>query len=74
MEELASYHGFRAFALKLGPKGFFEWLCKQYPELGLYCVSRDWLFSNDYVMKAKGRYGDLVIAWDNQRQGAGRGR
>lgn len=33
------------------------------PDLELYSVSQDWAKSADYILKAKGARGDLIVEW-----------
>ena len=48
---------------KFGSKKLYEFLCRRYPQFDLYCISIDWEQSDDYIAKAKGVYGDIVIYW-----------
>ncbi len=48
----------------LGISGFLSVLSFRYPWLGLYQISTSWLWNPQYVCKAKGADGDLIITWE----------
>lgn len=48
-----------------GYAGFLNSLNAQYPNHNLYQVSTAWYENPEYICKAKGRNGDVVIGWDH---------
>ena len=48
----------------LGEKKFFELFEKTYPDFELYYCSKDWICSDEYILKLKGENGDIVISWE----------
>lgn len=50
-------------AIKLGFEDMLNFLNTAYPERKLYSISKDWFYDNQYIAKAKGISGDVVISW-----------
>lgn len=48
---------------KLSDEKIYAILCRLYPDLDLYCVSVDWRKNREYILKAKGGRGDVIIGW-----------
>ncbi len=45
----------------------FKLLAIIFPERGLYRISIDWRKDKQYILKAKGTMGDVIVGWiDNQ--------
>ena len=51
-------------AVVLGAKGLLELLQLAYPEFELFGISVDWQKSREYIAKARGTGGDIVIYWE----------
>lgn len=51
-------------ARKLEPKGLLESLQKKYPDRDLYSISVYWMEAPEYIAKARGVYGDVVVSWN----------
>ncbi len=49
---------------ELGISGFLSVLSFRYPELALFSISTSWLWKPQYICKAKGSAGDLIITWE----------
>lgn len=56
-----SYEFAKSIVDKNGFDGWLSYLKKTYPEKELYVVSSAWFLNEDFICKAKGKYGDLVI-------------
>lgn len=63
MDVYMDYDETRAIVDSKGWDGFMEYLEEKYSDLDLYNVSMSWYESNEYICKAKGAEGDLVISW-----------
>lgn len=48
---------------KLSNEKVFEVLCKLYPNHELFNISLGWRESKEYILKAKGGQGDVIIGW-----------
>lgn len=42
---------------------FLDMLKDKYPQFELYSCSISWFYNRDFICKAKGIYGDVVIYW-----------
>lgn len=49
-----------------GWEGFFEYLQNLYPDFHLYQVSKAWYEDDQYICKAKGGKGDVIIDWEHK--------
>jgi hypothetical protein len=49
-----------------GWEAFFQLLKNMYPSYHLYQVSKDWYEDDQYICKAKGARGDVVIGWEHK--------
>lgn len=50
-------------AVLLGREKLLQVLKEEFPERGLYHLSQDWVKSMDFIAKARGTDGDVVIGW-----------
>jgi len=50
-------------AKSLDNKAMFDTLDSIYPERELYSMSLDWRKDKQYILKAKGAKGDVLVGW-----------
>lgn len=48
---------------KIGIQKLLEFLDALVPHFEIYSISLGWLESKEYIAKAKGFYGDVIINW-----------
>lgn len=65
MDIKGNYKLFKDFLELVGWDKFMEYLQEKFPSLKLYCVSKSWKESSEYILKAKGTCGDLLINWED---------
>jgi hypothetical protein len=68
MEVRAGLGGMANIVKQEGFDGLFKALSERFPQLGLYEMSTDWYTyregnTSPYILKAKGKRGDLIIRW-----------
>jgi len=51
--------------LALSDPEVHETLSNMFPDHNLYCHSQDWRKSEEYILKAKGGRGDVLVGWGN---------
>lgn len=51
-----------------GWDGFLEDLQDEFKEHDLYAVSQSWYESDEYICKARGERGDVIIGWEEKQQ------
>ena len=52
--------------LKLSDEQVNSVLCNIFPERKLYSHSADWRKSDEFILKARGTGGDVVIGWSEE--------
>lgn len=50
--------------LKLSNDEVFERLSQTFPNYNLYDMSLGWRESSEYILKAKGACGDVIVGWE----------
>jgi hypothetical protein len=45
---------------------FLQILQKRFKVFNLYCVSQDWYWDDQYICKARGTRGDVVVYWEHK--------
>lgn len=50
-------------AKTIDDENLYKILCKLYPDYDLYNMSTAWRTDREYILKAKGAYGDVIITW-----------
>lgn len=58
-----SYEFAKSIVEEQGFAGWLTYLKDSYPEKGLYVISTAWFLNENFICKAKGSYGDLLIGW-----------
>lgn len=53
----------KAYVNKNGRNAFLNYLNDQYPNYDLGGFSTSWEESPEYICKARGKYGDVIIGW-----------
>jgi len=48
-----------------GFESWFNFLKSKFPQKDIYSVSNAWYIDKKYICKAKGKYGDLIIGWED---------
>lgn len=48
---------------ELGPDSLLKFLQAMVPHFGLCSISVDWMKTKEYIAKARGVHGDVVISW-----------
>lgn len=51
-------------AIELGFDGMLNLLKEAYPKYQLYCISTDWFYNRQFIAKAKGINGDVIVGWN----------
>ncbi|WP_077621275.1 hypothetical protein [Sediminibacillus massiliensis] len=59
-----SYNAAKEFVKEEGMEGFLDLLRSEYPNRDLYGCSTYWERDSQYICKARGKYGDVVIGWE----------
>jgi hypothetical protein len=54
-----------------GWDAFLEYLQNRFKAFNLYCVSTAWYGDDQYICKAKGTRGDVVISWEHKQKNIG---
>jgi hypothetical protein len=52
--------------LKLSDEQVNSALCSIFPERKLYSHSIDWRKSDEYILKARGTGGDVIVGWERE--------
>ena len=63
-----NYYTAKNCVKKYGWDYFLNKLQLKFPQLGLYVISMDWFIDKDYICKAKGIFGDILIKWGNENE------
>lgn len=58
-----NYHEAVEFVKNKGWDEFLNSLKKEFPQFKLYGCSTAWFEDRQYICKARGVYGDLIIRW-----------
>lgn len=66
MDILMNYDYAASIVDSQGWDAFMELLQKMFKEFNLYTVSISWYEDDQYICKAKGAYGDVVIYWEHK--------
>lgn len=53
----------------ISPQVMLDRLKTKYPERELYCVSLDWKRSKEFICKARGVKGDVIVGWRENNYG-----
>jgi hypothetical protein len=62
-----NYDYAQSIVLSEGWDVFLEILQKQYSSYDLYSVSKYWFEDDNYICKAKGIHGDVIIEWEHKQ-------
>lgn len=63
-DKVMNYNKAVEYVINSGWDSFLELLQNEYPNYDLYSVSTSWLMDNQYICKAKGVFGDVIIGWE----------
>lgn len=63
-DKIMNYNKAAEYVKENGWDKFLELLKQENPRYNLYCVSTSWYEDNQYICKAWGKYGDLIIGWE----------
>lgn len=61
-----SHEAFKHLVNLIGWDDFLVVMNKEYPDMGFYKVSTNWLEDMNYNCRLNGEYGDLVINWKEE--------
>ena len=64
IDKIMNYYEATKYVEDNGWDSFLELLQQEYPNYRLYSVSTSWHKDNQYICKAKGTLGDVIIGWD----------
>jgi hypothetical protein len=64
MDYILNYDMLKRIVKVCGWDDFLMFLQDMCPAFEIYSVSMDWFDNKDYICKAKGVYGDVVIGWE----------
>lgn len=67
MNILMNYDYAQSIVISKGWDAFLELLQNMYKEFNLYTCSKYWFEDDEYICKAKGTYGDLIINWEHKQ-------
>lgn len=68
VDKIMNYNEATDIVKKEGWDEFLETLQKEHPKHDLYACSMSWYESDEYICKAKGTYGDLIIDWEHKQE------
>lgn len=66
---LNTFYSYDLAKILVEEKGILRWLLflkSKHPEANLYSVSTDWLKDSNFLCKAKGTKGDILIHWNRE--------
>lgn len=63
MEVKISHKSLKGIVNMLSWEHLLNYLKTKYPQLELYCVSKDWFDDPKYILKARGAKGDLIVTF-----------
>lgn len=58
-----NYHFTLWYCNELGEDKFFKCFEQKFKNFQLYSMSLDWKNSKKYILKFKGKLGDLIVSW-----------
>jgi len=64
IDKIINYNEAKEYVKENGWDSFLKLLQHEYSDCKLYTVSKSWYDNNQYICKARGILGDVVIGWE----------